>query len=90
MPTCKTTHRNDCWITRSAREADPEDKVNNSPNLRFLQAVILIFVFFLGEVIIMQLVFLKLMDSIFAAQNFKTFPSSSLLTDCNCSGSFEE
>ncbi|CAH3181392.1 unnamed protein product [Porites lobata] len=26
MPTCKTTHRNDCWITRSAREADPEDK----------------------------------------------------------------
>ena len=32
MPTCKTTHRNDCWITRSAREGDPEDKVNNSPN----------------------------------------------------------
>ena len=32
MATCKTTHRNDCWITRSAREGDPEDKVNNSPN----------------------------------------------------------
>ena len=30
------------------------------------------------------------MDSIFAAQNFKTFPSSSLITDCNCSGSLEE
>ncbi|CAH3185205.1 unnamed protein product, partial [Porites lobata] len=26
MATCKTTHRNDCWITRSAREGDPEDK----------------------------------------------------------------
>ena len=32
MATCKTTHRNDCWITRSAREGDPKDKVNNSPN----------------------------------------------------------
>ena len=32
MATCKTTHSNDCWITRSAREGDPEDKVNNSPN----------------------------------------------------------
>ena len=32
MPTCKTTHRNDCWIARSAREGDPEDKVNKSPN----------------------------------------------------------
>ena len=32
MATCKTTHRNDCWITRSAREGNPEDKVNNSPN----------------------------------------------------------
>ena len=32
MATCKTTHRNDYWITRSAREGDPEDKVNNSPN----------------------------------------------------------
>ena len=32
MATCKTTHNNDCWITRSAREGDPEDKVNNSPN----------------------------------------------------------
>ena len=32
MATCKTTHRNDFWITRSAREGDPEDKVNNSPN----------------------------------------------------------
>ena len=32
MATCKTTHRNDCWITRSAREGDPEDKVNNYPN----------------------------------------------------------
>ena len=32
MATCKTTHRNDCWITISAREGDPEDKVNNSPN----------------------------------------------------------
>ena len=32
MATCKTTHRNDCWITRSAREGDPEDKVNSSPN----------------------------------------------------------
>ena len=30
------------------------------------------------------------MDSIFAAQNFKTFPSSSLITDCNCSESFED
>ena len=32
MATCKTTHRNDFWITRSAREGDREDKVNNSPN----------------------------------------------------------
>ena len=32
MATCKTTHRNDCGITRSAREGNPEDKVNNSPN----------------------------------------------------------
>ena len=32
MATRKTTHRNDCWITRSAREGDPEDNVNNSPN----------------------------------------------------------
>ena len=32
MATCKTTHGNDFWITRSAREDDPEDKVNNSPN----------------------------------------------------------
>ena len=32
MATCKATHRNDRWITRSAREGDPEDKVNNSPN----------------------------------------------------------
>ena len=32
IATCKTTQRNDCWITRSAREGDPEDKVNNSPN----------------------------------------------------------
>ena len=32
MATCKTTHRNDCWITRSTREGDPEDKVNNSPS----------------------------------------------------------
>ena len=32
MATCKTTHRNDCWITISAREGDPEDKVNNYPN----------------------------------------------------------
>ena len=32
MATCKTAHRNDCWITRSAREGDSEDKVNNSPN----------------------------------------------------------
>ena len=32
MATRKTTHRNDCWITRSAREGNPEDKVNNSPN----------------------------------------------------------
>ena len=32
MATCKTTHRNDCWITRSAREGNPEDKVNNFPN----------------------------------------------------------
>ena len=32
MATCKTTHRNDCWIIRSAREGDPQDKVNNSPN----------------------------------------------------------
>ena len=32
MATYKTTDRNDCWITRSATEGDPEDKVNNSPN----------------------------------------------------------
>ena len=32
MATYKTTHRNDCWITRSAREGNAEDKVNNSPN----------------------------------------------------------
>ena len=32
MATCKTTHRIDCWITRSVREGDAEDKVNNSPN----------------------------------------------------------
>ena len=32
MATCKTTHRNDRRITRSAREGDPEDKVNNSPS----------------------------------------------------------
>ena len=32
MAICKTTHRNDCWITRSAREGGPEDKVNISSN----------------------------------------------------------
>ena len=55
-----------------------------------LKVIILIYFFFLGEVTIMLLVFLKLMDRIFAAQNFKTFTSSSLITDCHCSESFEE
>ena len=30
------------------------------------------------------------MNSTFAAENLKTFPSSSLITDCNCFRSFEE
>ena len=65
-------------------------EVFNEGRLLYLQAVVLIFVFFLAEVIIKELVFLKLMDSKFAVQNFRTFPSSSQITDYDCSEPFEE
>ena len=44
------------------------------------QIVILLFVFLLGEATIIELVFLKLIDSILAAQYVRTLPSSSLIT----------